>query len=75
MHDLAVVIPAYKPDFFHEALSSIAAQTDQRFHVYVGNDGGPREIEEVCRSMKGVELTYHHFPENLGGRSLAGPPL
>jgi glycosyltransferase involved in cell wall biosynthesis len=72
MHDLAVVIPAYKPDFFLEALSSVAAQTDKRFHVYVGNDGGPREIEDVCRSIEGIELTYHHFPENLGGRSLAG---
>ena len=72
MHVLAIVIPAYKPDFFRAALDSVAAQTDRRFRVYVGDDGGPPEIGRICASFSatGVDIVYRRFDENLGGRSL-----
>ena len=72
MHVLAVVIPAYKPDFFRAALASVVGQTDRRFRVYVGDDGGPPEIARICSelSSSGVEVVYHRFEENLGRRSL-----
>ena len=70
MHPLAIVIPAYKPDFFRTALESIAAQTDQRFTVYVGNDAGPDELEATCRDFPRLDLVHHRFQDNLGGRSL-----
>lgn len=72
MHVLAVVIPAYKPDFFRAALESVVGQTDRRFRVYVGDDGGPPEIAHICSdlSSSGVEIVYRRFEENLGRRSL-----
>jgi hypothetical protein len=76
MDALAIVIPAYKPDFFRAALESVASQTDGRFRVYVGDDAAPAEIgriaSEVEASMaaRGIELVYRRFDENLGRRSL-----
>jgi glycosyltransferase involved in cell wall biosynthesis len=70
MSRLAIVIPAYKPDFLDDALRSIERQTDRRFHVYVGDDAGPREVGEICRRFDGLDLTYHRFDRNLGRTSL-----
>jgi len=70
---LAIVIPAYKPDFFRAALESIAAQTDRRFRVYVGDDCGPPELARACADLaaRGIDVVHHRFDENLGSRSLA----
>ncbi len=70
MHELAIVIPAFKPDFFREALESIAAQRDRRFRVYVGDDAGPDAIRTVCGDFPELDLEYHRFSENLGSVSL-----
>ncbi len=72
MSELAIVIPAYKPEFLAEALVSIRQQTDRRFRLYVGDDGGPPEIREICRRFAGLDMTYHRFDENLGRTSLTG---
>jgi hypothetical protein len=77
MHALAIVIPAYKPDFFRAALESVASQTDRRFRVYVGDDAAPAEVGRLAQDVgatmaaAGIELVYHRFDENLGRRSLA----
>jgi len=73
MHVLAIVIPAYKPDFFRAALQSVVAQTDKRFRLYVGDDAGPPEIARICAELpaEGVDVVYRRFEENLGGSSLA----
>ena len=72
MPALAIVIPAYKPDFFRAALASIADQTDRRFSVYVGDDCGPPSIAQTCASYsgQGFDLTYHRYDRNLGRESL-----
>jgi len=68
---LAVVIPAFKVKYLRATLNSLAEQTDRRFQVVVGNDGGPVEIDDICREFAArVDLRYHRWPENLGGRSL-----
>ena len=72
MRALAIVIPAYKPEYFSTALASVAAQSDSRFRVYVGNDGGPVELEEVCSSFSEIDVTYKRFAANVGRRSLTG---
>lgn len=71
MHALAIVIPAYKPDFIRAALESISGQTDKRFRLYIGDDGGPTEVAEAVGSFGGLEVTYHRYAENLGRTSLA----
>ncbi len=69
---LAIVIPAYKLRHLARALDCIAAQTDGRFRVYVGDDSSPEDIAgcvENCAIPKD-KLVYHRFESNLGGTSL-----
>src|ERR1700733_4289836 len=69
--ELAVVIPAYRAKFLEATLESIAAQTDKRFHVYIGDDASSEPIENVAKQFQGkISLTYRHFDENLGRTSL-----
>ena len=72
MHPLVIVIPAFKPNFFRDTLASLAAQTDPRFRVYVGNDGGPEDFEEMCADFPSLDLEYHRYERNLGSESLPG---
>lgn len=68
---LAIVIPAWKPDFFAQALDSIARQTDRDFHVYIGDDAGSQELASlVATHLADTPHTYHRFAENLGGKNL-----
>lgn len=71
--ELAIVIPAYKPDFLARTLESVAAQTDQRFSLYLGDDAGPEGVRRICEAHRSTlgAFTYHRFVENLGAVSLA----
>ena len=68
---LGIVIPAYKSRFLRETLQSIAAQTDQRFVLYVGDDASPEPLENIFREFAGkISLRYQRFNENFGKKSL-----
>ena len=70
---LAIVIPAFKARFLEASLRSIAAQTDQTFHLYVCDDGSPEDLAAIFQRVfpgPGGNATFHRFDENLGGRSL-----
>lgn len=72
---LAIVIPAYKETFIERTLSSIAAQENQNFRLYVADDNSPDllgRIVEKFRSQFGSRLVYHRFENNLGETSLVG---
>jgi glycosyltransferase involved in cell wall biosynthesis len=66
--NIAVVVPAWKPDFLREALSSIAAQAGLPFDVYIFDDAGPTTVADICREFPGFH--YHRFDENMGRVSL-----
>ncbi|HCM22680.1 MAG TPA: hypothetical protein DIC46_18340 [Porphyromonadaceae bacterium] len=71
--DIAIVIPAYKSDFFKETFESIINQTDSNFHVYIGNDAGDKKIEKIIYSFEeraNMKITYRYFENNLGQTSL-----
>src|SRR5215217_8290494 len=68
---LAIVIPAYKADFLRDALESIANQTSQDFHLYIGDDNSPQDLYSIVRSFEDrINLTYTKFDSNLGGQDL-----
>lgn len=70
---LAIVIPAYKPDFFETALQSLAQQTDKKFRVYIGDDCSPFELEKIVKKFEGVlQINYTRFSTNLGSHDLVG---
>ena len=70
--DIAIVIPAYKSDFFEEALESVIHQTDKNYHIYIGNDDSKDDkIESIIESFGNLpNLTYKRFENNLGQTSL-----
>jgi glycosyltransferase involved in cell wall biosynthesis len=68
---LAIIIPAFRVRFLERTLHSLAAQTDRRFHLYIGDDASPEPIEPIIKKFQErLRLTYHRFSENLGSRSL-----
>lgn len=71
MKQLAIVIPAYKATFLRAALDSIAAQTCQDFTLYVGDDNSPYQLGDIVDEYRSkIDLVYHRFETNLGGKDL-----
>lgn len=68
---IAIVIPYYKKKFFKKTLDSLAAQTDKKFNVYIGDDASPENPEELIEIYNDkFNLTYIRFEDNLGSISL-----
>lgn len=72
MNTLAIIVPAYKPNFLRSTLTSIANQENQNFHCYIFDDASPFNLEEVSKEFTVLSnFTYHRFSENWGGTQLA----
>ena len=70
-HDLAIIIPAYKPDFLRQTLESVLSQTDQRFTLYIFDDASPHNLSQIVHDFDLPEnARYHRFEENAGQASL-----
>jgi glycosyltransferase involved in cell wall biosynthesis len=68
---LAIVIPAYKSNYFDKTLQSIANQTNKNFVLYIGNDAGDRELQNIVIKYEDqVKIVYKEFRNNLGKESL-----
>ncbi|MEN9907170.1 MAG: hypothetical protein RLZZ540_311 [Bacteroidota bacterium] len=68
---ISIVVPYYKISFFEDTLRSLAAQTDKRFKVYIGDDASPEDPRFLLNKYKEqIDFVYHRFEENLGGTSL-----
>lgn len=69
---LAIVIPAYKGRFLKETLDSIAVQAHKdEFVLYIGDDASPERLDKIVESYQNkVNLVYHRFSENMGGRPI-----
>ena len=68
---LAIIIPAFKADFFAAALASIAQQQVRNFRVYVGDDASPADLWRICKPFADqFDLHYVRFETNLGQRDL-----
>jgi glycosyltransferase involved in cell wall biosynthesis len=69
---LAIVIPAYKNQFFKETLESIANQTCKDFTLYIGDDASPYDLYSTIHPFREkFRLVYTRFSSNLGGSDLA----
>lgn len=73
MKQLAIVIPAYKIDFFRATLDSLAAQSCKDFTVYVGDDCSPSDFGNLIEEYREkIDIHYTRFESNLGGKDLVG---
>ena len=66
------LLPAYKPDFFEEALRSIKSQTFSDFKVLVSDDCSPHDLKSIFDKVCGDDerFQYRRNEENMGGKSL-----
>ena len=68
---LGIIIPFYKLSFFENCLASLAAQKDQNFTVYVGDDASQEDPSNVIEKWSDkLNLYYHRFEKNIGKKSL-----
>lgn len=73
MKKLAIVIPAYKIDFFDITMQSLVNQTCKDFTVYIGEDCSPSDFKSIISKYeKELDIVYHRFNENFGGKDLVG---
>lgn len=64
------LLPAYKPDFFKEALGSILGQTYRDFKLIILDDCSPYDLKSIVDEYDDDRITYHRNEENMGGKSL-----
>ena len=68
---IAIIIPAYKDTFLYEALDAVSRQTNKDFTLYIGDDCSPYALYDIVKQFEGkIELVYHRFEKNLGGKDL-----
>lgn len=71
MTDLAIVIPAYKEQYFAEALASLAGQTRKDFTVYIGDDHSPHDLKSIAQKYENdLRIHYTRFADNIGAENL-----
>ena len=71
MNTLAIIIPAFKPDYLEKTLASLAAQSCKDISVYIGDDDSPSDLSRIVAPFKNVlDIHYTRFSGNLGGQDL-----
>ena len=72
-HQLAIVIPAFKVEYFEQTLNSLCSQTCLNFSVYVGDDCSEHDLFKIVRSYSNsLDIKYKRFSNNLGQTDLVG---
>lgn len=66
------LLPAYKPDFFEDALVSIKSQTYSDFKVVVSDDCSPYSLKPIFDKVCGDDsrFIFRRNAENMGSKSL-----
>lgn len=66
------LLPAYKPDFFREALDSIKCQTYTDFKVIVSNDCSPYDLKSIYDDVcsQDTRFQFRRNLVNMGSKSL-----
>jgi glycosyltransferase involved in cell wall biosynthesis len=70
-NSLAIVIPAFKPTFLEEGLTSIAQQRCKDFTLYIGDDSSPNDLYSIIEKYTHqIRIVYKRFDENIGKKNL-----
>lgn len=68
---LAIVIPAYKPQYLDSTLHSLSNQSCKDFIVYIGDDCSPSDLFSIVNKYSGkLVIKYTRFKDNFGKKSL-----
>ncbi len=64
------ILPAYKAQFFREAIESILNQTYQNFELVIVNDASPEDLESIVNIFSDNRIRYYRNEQNIGGADL-----
>lgn len=66
---VSLLIPAYNPRFFQQALESALDQTYGNLEILISDDSPGQEIETITRKLAASDsrVVYERNPEKLGG--------
>lgn len=68
---IAIIIPAFKPDFLQQTLESISSQTCKNFRVYIGDNNSPHNLQRIVSPyINQLDIIYHKFEDNMGKQDL-----
>ncbi|WP_431821045.1 glycosyltransferase family 2 protein [Burkholderia sp. F1] len=60
MPTVSILIPAYKPEYLHKALSTARAQTFTDIEILVGDDTADGKLREIVESFDDPRIRYFH---------------
>ena len=64
------VLPAFKAEYFKEAIDSILSQTYTNFELIIVNDASPEDLDSIVYSYNDSRIHYYKNTENIGGNDL-----
>lgn len=67
---VSFVLPAFKAQFFQEAIESILNQTYSNFELLIVNDCSPDDLDGIVNSFNDDRIKYYVNEENIGGKNL-----
>lgn len=63
---VSIGIPAYKPEFLEEAISSVLAQTFEDWELIVVDDCSPADIKGIVGKFTDPRIRYYRNEQNIG---------
>ncbi|MFN8673303.1 MAG: glycosyltransferase [Candidatus Sericytochromatia bacterium] len=70
---VSIIIPAYKYEFFEEALLSAVNQTYKNIEIIICDDSAKEKIEYISKNIiekyKDIDIKYYKNPINIGGEA------
>lgn len=64
------VLPAWKKEFIHEAISSILGQTYTNFELIIVDDHSPEDIRTIVNIFQDNRIKYIRNSKNIGSQNL-----
>ena len=68
---VSIVLPAYKGEYFKNAVQSILEQTYKDFELIIVDDASPFDLQSIVEEFKDSRISYYRNVENIGGKDLA----
>lgn len=65
------ILPAYKAEYFKDALQSILNQKYDHFKVIVSDDASPADLKTIVDSFNDGRIDFRRNPTNIGAENLS----